>query len=107
MFRYARANNEVAFSAVDVCLKDIPACTKRSIRGYWEESSTQKTKGKRLLVNESCRTRKLDEKEFRSAKDRVEKRMTRAKRAGHHPKLSGQRPKRAASGMLKGLKSHE
>jgi len=61
--------------------EDIQPGMKEAIQEFWKESKAKKSEGKRPLIKTFCRERDLDERTFRSEKDRVEKRRKRLEKA--------------------------
>jgi hypothetical protein len=57
--------------------QDILPDMKEAIQEYWKESKAQKSNHRRLTITGFCEQKGLDEKAFRSEKDRVEKRKNR------------------------------
>ena len=61
--------------------EDVSSDMKKAIQDFRKESEAKKSEGKRLLIKNFCRERGIDEKDFKSERDRVEKRMKRLKQA--------------------------
>ncbi|HLB75002.1 MAG TPA: hypothetical protein VJJ98_13355 [Sedimentisphaerales bacterium] len=61
--------------------EDIQPDMKEAIQEFWKESKAKKSEGKRPLIKTFCRERDLDERTFRSEKDRLEKRRKRLEKA--------------------------
>lgn len=57
--------------------EDISPDMKNAIEEFWNESKILKKNGKRLFIRKFCKKKGIDEKIFKSEKDKVEKRMKR------------------------------
>lgn len=51
--------------------EDVSPDMKKAIQDYWKESEARKSEGKRLLIEDFCGERDLDEEAFRAEKNRV------------------------------------